>query len=215
MRAFEEPHFARANAEGVKYLRSLGLPEPEIEWRTHILCWAARHALRLEGDFVECGVGYGFSSLVLCHYLDFNSTHRRFFLFDTFAGIPEAQMSATERTERLSDNRQMYPECFSTVVNTFEPFPKVQLVRGCVPQTLSQVEISKVSYLHIDMNIAAPELAAIEYFWPKLTPGAVVVFDDYGWEKYAEQQQILDAFARREGVMIATLASGQGLLIKS
>ena len=27
-----------------------------LEWRTHVVVWAAEHATRLEGDFVECGV---------------------------------------------------------------------------------------------------------------------------------------------------------------
>ena len=34
------------------------------------------------------------------------------------------------------------------------------------------------------MNCAAPELAAAEFFWDRLTTGAVVVLDDYGWDRH-------------------------------
>ena len=56
---------------------------------------------------------------------------------------------------------------------------RAKLVRGMVPDTLTTVSIDKVCYLAIDMNIVAPEIAALRYFWDKLVPGAVVVFDDY------------------------------------
>src|SRR5438093_5331086 len=58
-----------------------------IEWRIHVLLWAAAHAVRLPGDFVECGVNTGITSLAICEYLDFNSTGKSFWLFDTFRGI--------------------------------------------------------------------------------------------------------------------------------
>jgi len=65
------------------------------------------------------------------------------------------------------------------------------------------------------MNIAKPERAAIEFFWPKLVPGAVVILDDYGWVPFRAQKDALDEFAANVGVEIMTLPTGQGLLIKS
>jgi len=41
-----------------EYVRNTNSKYP-IAWRAHILCWAANQALKLEGDFVECGVWYG------------------------------------------------------------------------------------------------------------------------------------------------------------
>ena len=109
----------------------------------------------------------------------------------------------------------MYPDCWEIVQRNFAPFPRAHLVRGRVPETLATVEIGKVAYLCIDMNIAAPELSALAHFWPRLVTGAPVIFDDYGWTPYREQKEALDDFARSQGVEIATLPTGQGLLIKS
>jgi hypothetical protein len=38
-----------------------------IAWRMHTFVWAARNALQLEGDFVECGVFKGDMSFVVYH----------------------------------------------------------------------------------------------------------------------------------------------------
>jgi hypothetical protein len=215
----QEEAFVRAYHAGMdsghKIVRPAGSRENiHIEWRIHILCWAARHARHLPGDFVECGVNTGIFSLAVCHYIDFNSTGKTFYLFDTFNGIPEDQMLPTERPYRIPENQAMYEECYETALRNFAPFPRARLVRGKVPDTLSQVAIDKVCYLSLDMNIAAPEIAAIEFFWDKLVSGGVVVLDDYGWQHYSEQQRALDAFATRKGVAIATLPTGQGLLLK-
>ncbi len=53
-------------------------------------------------------------------------------------------------------------------------------MRGKVPESLATVEIERVAYLSLDMNIAYPEIEALKHFWPKLVPGAIVVLDDYG-----------------------------------
>jgi len=186
-----------------------------IEWRIHVCCWAGWHATRLPGDFVECGTNTGIMSLAVCEYVDFNSTGKRFFLFDTFAGIPMEQISERESALGRVGENVMYPDCWEIAQKNFAPFPNATLIRGRVPDSLNSVEIERVCYLCIDMNIAKPELAAMEHFWDRLVPGAPVVFDDYGWLAYREQKEVLDRFAQDRGVEILTLPTGQGLLIKS
>ena len=200
---------------GHKILRPPGSDQDiHIEWRIHISCWAGWHARHLAGDFVECGVNTGMASLAVCEYVDFNSLDKRFFLFDTFRGIPEEQMSKSERPFRLQENSTFYEECFDVAVRNFARFPKAVLVQGIVPNTLSSVSIDRICYLHLDMNIAYPELAAIEYFWDKIVPGAPIILDDYGFTHYEEQKNAMDKFAVRRGVKIATLPTGQGFMLK-
>ncbi len=192
-----------------------GNSDAQIEWRVHITCWAALQGAKLPGDFVECGVNTGIFSLAICDYIDFNATGKNFWLFDTFSGIPVEQINPAEAALGRAAENVWYPECFERAKANFAPYPRARLVRGTVPETLTTVEIGEVAYLHIDMNIAYPERAAIEHFWPKLVRGALVVLDDYGWSAYAEQKAALDDFARKNGTMIATLPTGQGLMIKA
>jgi hypothetical protein len=171
--------------------------------------------MHVPGDFVECGVNTGIFSLAICDYLDFNATDRSFWLFDTFAGIPEEQVSERERSlGRLEENSAWFSDCFELATANFAPFPRAKLVRGKVPDTLSTVEIERVAYLSLDLNIVEPEIAALEFFWDKLSPGALVVLDDYGWSAYRPQKEVMDAFASTRGVEILTLPTGQGLLLR-
>lgn len=64
------------------------------------------------------------------------------------------------------------------------------------------------------MNIASPERAALEFFGDKLAPGGVVLMDDYGFSNHRSQYESANEFARSKGVTIATLATGQGMILK-
>ncbi|MEO8113869.1 MAG: hypothetical protein ABI655_05785, partial [Phenylobacterium sp.] len=62
--------------------------EKGIMWRTATLVWAARQALRLEGDFVECGCYKGVSARIVAETVDLAATGKRFFLYDLFEHDP-------------------------------------------------------------------------------------------------------------------------------
>ena len=206
--------YRRGINSGHRFNEAFGPDSLSIEWRVYVCCWAAMHAKNLPGDFVECGVNTGILSLAVCDYIDFNSTSKNFWLFDTFEGIPESQMSDKEKPLRRVENERFYADVWNLARTNFAPYPKACLIRGMVPDTLPQAAVEKACYLSIDMNIAAPEKAVIEYFWPKLVTGAVVILDDYAWQGYEEQKQVMDGFARSVGTEVLTLPTGQGLLVK-
>lgn len=207
--------YKRGMSSGHAMLRPRGSQEDiNIKYRVFVCCWAATCCARLPGDFVECGVNTGVTSLAVCEYVNFNALDKTFFLFDTFSGIPVEQMSANEKLLRTGAHNDMFFECYDLALSNFAPFPRARLIRGSVPLTLPTVQVEKVAYLSIDMNIAYPERAAIEHFWPRMTPGGLVILDDYAVCDYEEQKATMDDFARRNGVEILTMPTGQGLLIK-
>lgn len=208
-----DPAFAEAYAAG-KATGSWGPFDPK--WRTYTCTWAASHAARLEGDFVECGVNRGGMALTIARLVNFERlAPKKFYLFDTFKGLVAEQISSREGELRTAYAGSYYSECYEDVKRTFAAFPNVELVRGPIPETLSQVKIEKVSFLSIDMNCAAPEIMAAEYFWDRLVTGAVIVLDDYGFVGHDEQREQFQAFARKRGVAVMSLPTGQGMILKS
>lgn len=182
-----------------------------LRWRAKVLQWAGSHALHLRGDFVECGVNRGFLSMSVAVYTDFaRQTDRRFFLVDTYNGLVDSQVSAADLAAYWNE----YADTYEAVVTSFKHFGNVVIVRGVVPDCLPSIPTDRVAYLSIDMNCTAPEVAALEYFWPKMASGGVVVLDDYGFSGHEAQKQGADDFAHRNDVEILPLPTGQGLLLK-
>src|SRR5438552_2042641 len=113
-----DPRFMTAYRRGMNSGHHIGRPagsteDLHIDWRIHVLLWAASHAAQLEGDFVECGVNTGIFSLAVCDYIEFNRTGKSFYLFDTFCGIPVEQMAEMEiNLGRPSESQSHYSECY-------------------------------------------------------------------------------------------------------
>lgn len=185
-----------------------------IHWRAFVACWAAERTKNLEGDFVECGVNRGGLSRTVMEYVDFASlADKKFYLLDTYNGLSEKYVSEEEK-ENHGIESWGYTECYDAVKATFETFKNAVIIKGTVPDTLSEVKAEKVCYLSIDMNCAEPEIAAAEFFWNKLVSGAAIVLDDYGWAAHIVQKHAFDDFARRKDVPILPLPTGQGLILK-
>lgn len=182
-------------------------------WRAYVACWAAYHAKNLEGDYVECGVNKGGTALAVAHYTSFNSLDKDFWLLDTYQGLVADLIQDYEEVTPDS-YAGYYKECYDEVVKTFSPFPRAKIIRGAIPDTLEQVTAKKVSFLSIDMNCVVPEIAAIEFFWDRLVPGAIVVLDDYGWSAHKPQKDGFDQFTKAHNTQVLTLPTGQGLIVK-
>lgn len=213
----KDPRFVEAYRLGVNTgHRFRDKPEDlHIEWRVHTILWAASHARKLPGDFVECGVNTGIYSRAIMHHLSFEKMPQRlFYLLDTYNGIPEQQLTAEEKTIGLQVLNRRYFDCHELVKQTFAPYPNARIIKGMIPDTLAQVPSEQVCYLSIDMNATVPEIAALNYFWSRLVRGAVVVLDDYGFPNHFNQKRAFDDWARANDVDILSMPTGQGVILK-
>lgn len=185
--------------------------DQSLVWRLHVLCWAAANALKLEGDFVECGVYQGFSTAVVARYLQFGRQSRTWYLYDTFTGIPPDQLSPGH----MNPPPYQDPSLHDAAIKRFAPYPNIRVVRGRVPEVLAEASPKSIAFLHLDMNSAAAELGALEHLYDRMVPGACLVLDDYGWYAYREQKAAEDSFFSRHGCPVLELPTGQGLVIKT
>jgi hypothetical protein len=214
----DDPAFQRAYKRGARALG--GEDWYQWQWRVHVGLWAAASASKLKGDFVECGVSYGFLSSAIMEYLDWDRLGKTFYLLDTFSGLDPRFVTAAERaagaleTSKHHVETGMYVSSVDSVRANFAEWQNQRIIVGAVPETLDQVDAPAVAYLHIDMNCAPPEVAALRYFWPRLTPGAFVLLDDYANRGRDEQRLAIDEVASELGVSVCMLPTGQGLIIK-
>ena len=103
----------------------------QVEWRVYICCWAAWTVKDKPGDFVECGVNTGGLSRAVMHYIDFERLDKRFWLLDTYEGLPGHLISEDERRRGIVPGG--YAACYNQVVETFRPFARIEIVKGVVP----------------------------------------------------------------------------------
>ncbi len=183
-------------------------PEPAeraIAWRTHTLCWAAESAAALPGDYVECGTYQGYSAEVLMRFTE-GLPGRRLWLYDLFD--PSGGLGEGHRMPAHA------PDLAAQVRARFLQWDNVTVTQGKVPDVLAEAAPDQIAFLHIDMNNAEAERGAMEVLFDRVSPGGIIVLDDYGWSAYRDQMASADQFMQSRGLSVLELPTGQGLVVK-
>jgi len=179
--------------------------EKTIIWRTHVLCWAAKRAMKMAGDFVECGCYKGTSARIIHDYVDFGNSDKHYYLYDLFVHTPEMPHHAHEEHGE---------DLYDRVRDRFAGLERVHVTQGSLPDVLQEVAPENISLLHIDLNNAAAEIGVLRHLFDRVVPGGSIVLDDYGWQFYREQKEVEDSFFAERDCSILELPTGQGLVIK-
>jgi O-methyltransferase len=162
--------------------------------RIFAVCAAVRHveANNIAGAFVECGVWKGGSSMAAA--LTFRAP-RPFFLFDTFEG-----MSAPTDHDRHAGSGRLaagmlgdagkdsmiwcnapLDEVKRNMASTGYPTDCVTYVKGKVEDTLPASAPEQISILRLDTDWYESTKHELEQLYPRLSPGGVLIIDDYGY----------------------------------
>lgn len=167
----------------------------------------------LPGEVAECGVYTGGSAHLLALALEAAAPGTSLHLFDSFEGMPEAADPVRDYHSPgdFSDTSE------TSVRRRLAAFASPQFHVGFMPGTFEEVAgVDAYSLVHVDVDIYDSVRACCEWFWPRLTPGGTMVFDDYGFYPYrlAARVAVDEFFAGRQERPIA-LPTGQGLVLRT
>ena len=144
-----------------------GTDTPVCKCKAFKLYDLATQALhRAPGAFVECGVYRGATASIIAAAID---QQRELHLYDTFAGIAGAQ--AVDEGHQDGDFGDVDLDAVKARV------PSAVIHQGAIPTTFD--DIGPVAFAHIDVDVFQPHLDAIDFLWPRMSPGGIMVFDDY------------------------------------
>lgn len=188
------------------------IPGTDVRWRMWVLTSLAQQCQDLPGNFAEFGTWRGGCAYMILNHTSVSADHR-FFLFDTFAGIPGNRLTEGERegdfAGELSDTSVEYVD---ELLARWRP--RYELCPGDIFDTLGSVDVGTLSFAHIDMNATAPSKLALEFVYSRMMPGGIIVFDDYGWARYIEQRVMIDDFFADLPEKPLALPTGQAFVIK-
>lgn len=190
--------FEKATVETYHKVKPYTMTTPE---RISALCAAVNYLVKnkIEGDFVECGVWRGGSTMAAIDtLLKAGDKSREIYLYDTFEGMSEPTehdkvftgTGADVLMETSDKNDATSVWCYSAVeevqhnVSTLNyPKDKVHFVKGKVEDTIPQTLPGKIALLRLDTDWYESTAHELKHLYPLLVPGGVIIIDDYGhWE---------------------------------
>jgi hypothetical protein len=88
-------------------------------------------------------------------------------------------------------------------------FPGVAWHPGWIPQSFTGLPERRYRFVHLDLDLHDPTLGGLEYFFPRLAPGAILVCDDYDWPG---ERKAVEDFCARQGVRFQVTPHGQAVI---
>lgn len=206
----QDPSFDRAYEMGVNNATSKGI-DPHIRWRARIFEYFLKR--QLPGKAIELGTAHGFMFYFALNKfaLDkFDFKTSEIYLIDKF----DSRTVDSEHGVILNEIDLGYASDVENTRKRFAGYPEVTCIQGLIPQALSTIDTSSISFLHIDLNAAQPEIDALRLLWDKLLPNGIVLLDDYGFPTFAASQAAHASLSKELGYEILGLPTGQGLIMK-
>jgi len=123
----------------------------------------------IHGDLAEVGVAFGASAKIIGTFAPERILH----LFDTFEGLPEPT-----RRDHPKYQAGQY-SCSLESVQQYLANENVEFHKGLFPGTAEAVKDHVFSFVHVDVDLYEGTLAALHFFYPRLSPGGVLISHDY------------------------------------
>ena len=170
----------------------------------------------LAGDFVECGVWRGGSSLAAAlKFSDYND-FRNIYMYDTYEGMTPPTDHDVDNKGKNAEfllNKELKNEdstiwCVSgleTVKKTMQlaenyPRENIKFIKGKVEDTLESNMPSSISILRLDTDWYESTKYEMECLFPKLVVGGVLIIDDYG--HWLGARKAIDEYLRKNNIKI-------------
>lgn len=148
-----------------------------------------KQIINIPGDIFELGVYKGASLIRLATYRRIleNDYSRKIVGFDMFGKFPHSTSDTTsdkdfiERFENAGGPGINQSELIGILEN--KKIENIELIGGNVFETLQLYLIkfpqTRISFLHLDLDVFAPTEYALNLLYDRVVSGGVIVFDDY------------------------------------
>jgi hypothetical protein len=152
----------------------------------------------VEGDIVECGVSVGHGALLFTLFSDYIGKPRIYYGFDSFEGFPDP----VEKDEITPiKGKSFWANPSATVLKVLNDGrlgediirERIRLIKGWFDQTLPGYQ-GRIALLHLDCDLYESYKLSLESLYDKVQPGGVIMFDEYGDDRWPGATKAIDEF---------------------
>ena len=151
------------------------------------------------GDLAECGVFRGSTLVPVALELTQQKSAKHIYGFDSFEGFPdEVQYDMSLESPPDSDKRMhgLDETSYELVLRKIARFrlTNATLMKGYFNQTFPACEARSFSFVHLDCDIYSSYKECLEFFYPRLSSGGIVLLDEYNDPPWPGCNQAVDEF---------------------
>ena len=151
-------------------------------------------------NFVECGCWSGHSTYIISKILKEYDFNNKFYIFDSFerglSDLAEEDKSLLKQMDEkeINEQKEYLKSSENRVKNVLKDFKFIEIYNGWIPEKFHYVEDKKFQFIHLDVDLYQPTKDSLNFFYPKLAQGGVIVCDDYNFSTFPGAKKAWDDF---------------------
>lgn len=159
---------------------------------------------KIDGHFAEAGCWKGHSAYIISkfifnHILEKKNKQIMFHIFDSFEGLSEITEEDPNikklDEKKINHIRKQFISDEQFVKNkVLKDFNFIKTYKGWIPQKFEEVKNIKFCFVHIDVDLYEPTLNSLDFFFPRLSNGGIIVCDDYNSLEFNGAKKAWDEF---------------------
>lgn len=172
----------------------------DLNLRTALLGRLAKRleAGRVAGAVAELGVYRGEFAVCLSRIFP----QRRLYLFDTFTGFSPSDLRTEQALQYSQARAGDFSDTAAELVRARLPYPQQAVIRaGHFPETAAGLQ-ETFALVSLDADLYEPTLAGLEYFYPRLNRGGILLLHDYDSGQFCGVRAALQAYEKRCGPLL-------------
>jgi O-methyltransferase len=164
------------------------------------------------GDLLEVGVWRGGTGCLIATAAQRAGLRQTVFLCDTFAGVVKAGPLDTRYAGgEHADTSRAAVESLAASMG----LDQVRILQGIFPEeTGAEIAARWFRFVHVDVDVYQSAKDILEWVWPRLVTGGIVVSDDYGAYGCEGATRAVNEWAARQDALLIHNANGHGMLVK-
>jgi len=185
---------------------------------------------KIPGDFVECGVWRGGSTMLIAlTLLELNATNRKIYLYDTFEGMAKPTQNDFQLRDESSHASDAWKKnqkknhnswCYSAISqvkknmnSTKYPKNNMIFIKGKVEETIPKKIPVHIALLRLDTDFYESTKHELTHLFPLVLKKGVLIIDDYGY--WAGSKKAVDEYFYNKPILLNRIDNSGRIGIKS
>jgi len=181
-------------------------------WRCYELWSLLAEVRAIPGAILEVGVWRGGTGALLATRATSLGIEEKIYLCDTWTGIVKTGAVDTYYADGM--HRDTSQAIVTRLVKRMN-LANVELLAGIFPDdTGAAIEDQTFRFCHIDVDVYQSGKDVLEWVWPRLAHGGVVVFDDYGFPDCPGITKLVNEQRMHADRIVIHNVNGHGVVVK-
>jgi O-methyltransferase len=169
----------------------------------------AKAMQKMDGIYIEVGTYQGATAKIICKA----KGNKEFHVFDAF----ESGLENPTKEDRKEDNPVMIRQGvlgtpFTFVKALLGKYPETYVHKGYFPETGEPIKDKKIAFANIDIDLYAGTKKSMEFIYPRMTTGGIMVLHDY--TNYGGVRQAINEFMDDKPEAVLFPCGSQAVVVK-